>query len=86
METDVIVVFQEHVGMVAAFSQLHHEIGQSSCGYLAWVFIEFKSSLSGNVIVDQLLPSWKFYLYDVFLLFWKLGLHFFFDSPQQKWP
>jgi hypothetical protein len=32
---DVVVVSEEHVGMVAAFSQLHHQISQSRCRYLA---------------------------------------------------
>lgn len=31
----VVVVFEEHVRMVTAFSQLHHQVGQSCCGNLA---------------------------------------------------
>lgn len=32
---DVVVVSEEHVGMVAAFSQLHHQVSQGRSRYLA---------------------------------------------------
>ena len=41
MVGDVIVIFQEKIRMVAAFSKLHHEIGQGSCADLARIVVEF---------------------------------------------
>ena len=54
---DVIVIFEEEVRVVAAFPQLHHQVGQSGLADLARVVGELQGCLAGNVLVDQFLPS-----------------------------
>ena len=46
MIADVIVVFEEEVRVVTAFSQLHHQIGQRCFAYFACVVGEFHRGLT----------------------------------------
>ncbi len=43
---DVIVILEEEVGVVAAFTQLHHQIGESCLANLSGVIGEFQCSLT----------------------------------------
>ena len=54
---DVVVVFEEKIGMVAALAQLHHQVGQSGLADFSRIIGKLKSSLAGNVVVDKFLPG-----------------------------
>ena len=53
----VIVVFKEHVGVVAAFAELHHEVSQGVGADFAGVVVELEGSLAGYVVIDDALPG-----------------------------
>jgi hypothetical protein len=84
MITDVVIVAQEHIGMVAALAQLHHEVGQCRSRHLSRVVIELQGCLVGNVIVYQLLPSRQLHLYHMLLLLGQLGFHLLLHPSQQE--
>ena len=86
MVADVVVIPEEEIGVVAAFPQLHHEVGQGGLADLARVVGELQCCLAGNVLVDQLLPSRQLNLYHVLLLVGQFGVNFLFDSAQQERP
>jgi len=46
MVADVIIVFEKEVGVVTAFPQLHHQIGQRSFADFAGVVGELQSGLA----------------------------------------
>jgi len=83
---DVVVVFEEEIGVVAALPQLHHQVGQSGLADLPGIIGELKGRLAGNVVVDEFLPGGKLHLNHMFLLVGQFRVHFLLDSPQQKGP
>ena len=68
MVGDVVVVSEEEVGVVAALSQLHHQVGEGGLADLPGVVGVLQGGLLGDVLVYHLLPCGQLYLDDVLFL------------------
>ena len=53
----IVVVFKEKVRMIAAFSQLHHQIGKCSLADFSRVVCKLQSCFTRNVLVNEFLPG-----------------------------